>query len=77
MIKKAASVQCDEGGGAHGYIGLLKSTAAYEELAPGTPFNMPAHPGILAIPANTSGHESFCLQQNHIITVDKDEEAVK
>ena len=77
LIKNAASVQCDEGGGAHGYIGLLKSAAEYEKLAPGTPFNMPAHPGTLIIPANTTGHESFRLQQNHIIAVDKYKEAVE
>ena len=62
LIKNAASIQCDEGGGAHGYIGLLKSVVEYEKLAPGTPFIMPAQPANLTIPANTTGHKSFRLQ---------------
>ena len=77
LIKNAASVQCDEGGGAHGYIGLIKSPVQYEKLAPGTPFIMPVHPGILTIPNGTTGHESFRLQQNHLVTVDKYHEAVE
>ena len=77
LIKNAASIQCDEGGGAHGYIGLLKSAVEYDKLAPGTPFNMPAQPAALTIPANTTGHESFRLQQNHLIEVDKYKAAIE
>ena len=77
LTKNAASVQCDLGSGAHGYIGLVKSAQDYNQIAPGIAFNMPAHPGNLTIPANTSGHESFRLQQNHLIAVDKYQEAVE
>ena len=71
----AANIQCDEGGGAHGYLGLIKSPAKYATIAPGTPFVMPVQPGILQIPANTTGHESFRLQQEHLLQVDKFKEA--
>ena len=69
LMKNAASVECGEGGGVHGYIGLLKSAANYATLAPGTPFIMPTHPGTLVIPNNTIGHESFRLQQKHLVEV--------
>ena len=38
---------------------------------------MPIHPGNLEIPNNTTGHESFRLQQNHLMAVDKYKEAVE
>ena len=75
LIANAANIQCELGGGSHGYLGLLKSPEKYAIIAPDTPFVMPASPGQLVLPNNTTGHESFRLQQNHIIAVDKYKEA--
>ena len=38
---------------------------------------MPAHPGTLTIPSSTAGHELFRLQQNHLIAIDKHQEAIE
>ena len=34
------------GGGAHGHAGLLLNAVDYDAMAPGTPFVIPANPGI-------------------------------
>ena len=75
LIKNAAHIQCDIGGGAHGYLGLIKSAAEYNRIA-GTNFIMPAEPPTLVIPNNTTGHESFRLQQNHILEKERYKEAI-
>ena len=75
LTVNAANIQCEVGGGAHGYLGLIKSPANYATIAPGTPFVMPAQPAILQIPAGTTGHESFRLQQEHLLEVDRFKEA--
>ena len=64
LTKSAASIHSDKGGGAHGYVGLLKSTADYEKIAPDTPFNMPVAPPPLVIPERTTAHKFFRLQQD-------------
>ena len=56
LTKSAASIHSDEGGGAHNYVGLLKSTADYEKIAPDTPFNMPVAPPPLVIPERMTAH---------------------
>lgn len=40
----AATVTSTNGGGAHGYVGLVVTAAAYDIIAPGTPFNVPVNP---------------------------------
>ena len=42
----ASSFPSKLGGGLHGHAGLLKSDADYETFAPGTPFVVPANPGV-------------------------------
>ena len=49
----ASSVECDLGGGNHGYLGLVLSDQEYATVSP-TPFIAPAYPGQLTIPANAT-----------------------
>ena len=42
----ASSFPTSLGGGLHGHAGLVKSVADYKLMAPGTPFIVPANPGI-------------------------------
>ena len=65
LTANASSIQSDLGGGAHGHLGLVKSTAEYAKIAPGNAYNIPTHPGTLRIPPGTSQHEAFRLQQEH------------
>lgn len=46
LLRIASSIYSELGGGAHGHAGLLLSDVDYNTLAPGTPFVMPANPGI-------------------------------
>ena len=46
LIAIASNFHSELGGGSHGHAGLVKSTADYEILAPGTPFVFPANPGV-------------------------------
>ena len=45
----AASVPCEAGGGANGYLGLVLRPAEYMTVSV-TPFVRPAHPGPLVVP---------------------------
>ena len=42
----ASSFPSELGGGLHGHAGLVKNDADYEIFAPGTPFVVPANPGV-------------------------------
>ena len=42
----ASSFPSELGGGLHGHAGLVKNEADYELFAPGTPFVVPANPGV-------------------------------
>ena len=46
LIAIASNFHSELGGGLHGHAGLIKSAAAYDLLAPGTPFVFPANPGV-------------------------------
>ena len=49
----ASSVECDLGGGNHGYLGLVLSEDEYAQVSP-TPFVAPAFPDPLAILVNAT-----------------------
>ena len=54
----ASSFPSELGGGLHGHAGLVKTNADYEAFAPGTPFVVPANPGVYplgTIPAAQRG----------------------
>ena len=46
LLRIALSIYSKLGGGAHGHAGLLLSDVDYNILAPGTPFVIPANPGV-------------------------------
>jgi hypothetical protein len=66
----ASSFPSESGGGLHGHAGLVKSDADYEIFAPGTPFVVPANPGVYPlgiIPAAQRGqreveHKALVMQ---------------
>ena len=43
----ASSVDCDLGGGDHGYLGLILTEEEYTRIAPDDPFVAPEFPGTL------------------------------
>jgi hypothetical protein len=43
LKQNAASIPCDHGGGAHGYLGVTVSALLYETIALGNPFTIPAY----------------------------------
>ena len=53
LVRNAASVPSDLGGGANGYLGLLLSPPDYQAMN-GIAYVRPVHPGILVIPAGTT-----------------------
>ena len=55
LKQNASSVYSNLGGGAHGHLGLLLSPQMYA-LISNVPYNRPAHPGRLIIPANATRH---------------------
>ena len=61
----ASSVETDLGGGDHGYLGLVLNAADYALLNPEHPFEAPAFPGQLTIPANATQVQAFTLQNKH------------
>jgi hypothetical protein len=45
LYANARGIVCSRGGGAHGYLGLVQTAAAYDKTAPNTPFVPPVWPG--------------------------------
>ena len=65
LIKYATNIASDQGGGQHGYLGLIKSATEYLRIA-GEAFNKPVRPPITyAMASGTPGHETLRLQQEH------------
>ena len=64
LMRNAASVPSDLGGGANGHLGLLLSPLDYQAVN-GIAYVRPVHPGILVIPAGTTQHESTRLTDYH------------
>ena len=60
----AMSVASTLGGGQHGHLGLVLSTAEYTRISM-TPFIRPNHPGTLNIALGTAAHEAARLQRAH------------
>ena len=60
----AASVECNLGGGNHGYLGLVESDADYIEIT-GASFVTPIFPETLNIPAGTDMVAALNLQAAH------------
>ena len=54
----ASSVECDLGGGNHGYLGLVLSDPEYAVIS-NTPFVAPAYPQPLTIPNNATQVQAF------------------
>ena len=62
----ASSVECDLGGGDHGYLGLVLTGEEYATiLPPPAPFVAPAFPGSLTIPPNTTQVAALTLREQH------------
>ena len=64
LIQYATNITTDLGGGAHGYLGLVKTANEYNRIT-GTNFAIPVRPPDLQIAQGTTGHESFRVQQEH------------
>ena len=64
LMRNAASVPSDLGGGANGHLGLLLTPAEYLAVHT-TAYTRPVHPGALNIPAGTTQHESTRLKDEH------------
>ena len=64
LMRNAASVTSDLGGGANGHLGLIISPLDYSTVN-ATAYIRPVHPGFLVIPAGTTKHESKRLQDEH------------
>ena len=64
LIQYATNITTDLGGGAHGYLGLVKTANEYNRIT-GTNFLIPVRPPDLQIAQGTTGHESFRVQQEH------------
>jgi hypothetical protein len=58
------SVTSDLGGGQFGHLGLVLTDVEYAFIS-NVPYIRPAHPGTLAIPANTAQHEAIRLAAEH------------
>ena len=53
------------GGEANGHLGIVIMPHKYEVIAPGTPYNLPAFPGTLVIPPNTTTIQAQMLRDQH------------
>jgi len=60
----ASSVETNLGGGDHGYLGLVLSTAEYATVS-ATPFTAPTYPTTLTIPANATQVQAFERRVKH------------
>jgi hypothetical protein len=75
----ASSFPSELGGGLHGHTGLVENDTDYETFAPGTPFVVPANPGVYPlgnIPAAERGqreaeHKALVIQFQTCIGVSK------
>ena len=63
LIAVASSIPMMLGGGNNGHAGMLLSVADYDGLAPGTPFGIPANPGIY--PNNVTNANHARLDTEH------------
>lgn len=61
----ASSVDCDLGGGDHGYLGLVLNEQEYARVAPNNPFTAPDFPGVLSIPRGTDTIDAINLREEH------------
>ena len=64
MKANAASVPCDLGGGAHGYLGVMLTGPEYANVSV-TNYVRPLHPGILNITEGTTNYELTRLVNEH------------
>ena len=60
----AASVECNLGGGNHGYLGLVLPSTEYNKIV-GTTFKVPDYPATLTIPARTDSVAALNLRTRH------------
>ena len=61
----ASSVDCDLGGGDHGYLGLILTEEEYTRIAPDDPFVAPEFPGTLVIPRGTDTIDAMNIRETH------------
>ena len=63
----ASSVDCDLGGGDHGYLGLVLTNAEYLNVpgVHGTQFVPPVYPGPLVIPPTANAVQAVQAQETH------------
>ena len=64
LMRNAASVPTDLGGGANGHLGLLFTPAEYLAVN-ATAYTRPLHPGTLNIAAGTANHEATRRTSEH------------
>ena len=64
LMRNAASVPSDLGGGANGHLGLLLTPTEYVSVN-AIAYLRPTHPGTLVIPAASTLHESTRLREEH------------
>ena len=61
----ASSVDCDLGGGDHGYLGLVLTENEYNRVTPNHPFVAPRFPRALVIPPRTETIEALNIKEAH------------
>ena len=61
----ASSIECELGGGDHGYLGLVLDDADYASVPGTVPFVPPGYPPVLVIPAGATAVEALQLQEDH------------
>ncbi len=64
VYANARSVECDEGGGVHGHLGLIMPAAAYLLLT-GVAWQDPANPGALTVVAHTTAVQIATMTATH------------
>ena len=61
----ASSIECDLGGGYHGYLGLVLNATEYATVPGTVPFVPPNFPPVLVIPPNASHVAELQLREDH------------
>ena len=61
----ASSIECELGGGDHGYLGLVLDDAEYASVPGTVPFVPPGYPPVLNIPAGATAVEALQLREDH------------
>ena len=66
LTANASSIECDLGGGDHGYLGLVLTDVEYAAIPGTVPFIPPIFPAVLNIPATANAVQALQAQEDHI-----------